>query len=203
MAITDGYATLAEVKAALRITDSVDDALIETSIEAASRQIDHYTERTFTNGSATRVYIPTDSFTVDIDDLVTLDTLKTSSTGDGFDVTWNNSTDAQLEPLNGRAGGMITPFTRIRAIGEYLFPIFEPKNVNANEATVQVTGLFGFASIPTAINQATIILAIRQFKRYDAPLGVAGFGDMGAIRVGRFDPDVEALVEPFRKVRMA
>jgi len=35
MAITNGYCTLADVKAALRIIDSVDDSLIEQSIEAA------------------------------------------------------------------------------------------------------------------------------------------------------------------------
>jgi hypothetical protein len=39
VAITDGYATLADVKAALRITDNVDDSLLEISIEAASREI--------------------------------------------------------------------------------------------------------------------------------------------------------------------
>ena len=40
MAITNAYATLADLKGALRITDTVDDALLETSIESASRQID-------------------------------------------------------------------------------------------------------------------------------------------------------------------
>jgi hypothetical protein len=48
VAITDGYATLADVKAALRITDNVDDSLLEISIEAASREIDGFTERVFT-----------------------------------------------------------------------------------------------------------------------------------------------------------
>lgn len=202
MAITDGYATLNQVKAALRITDNVDDTLLETAIESASRQIDLYTERTFTKGTATRVYIPTDSFLVEIDDLISLTTLKSSSDGESFDITWT-ATDYQLEPLNGRAGGMITPYTRIRAIGDYLFPIWEPRNVNAQQATVEVTGNFGWNAVPMAIQQATVILAIRLFKRLDAPLGVAGFGDLGAIRVGRFDPDVEALVAAFRKVRMA
>jgi hypothetical protein len=33
-------------------------------------------------------------------------------------------------------------------------------------------------------------------------LGVAGFGDMGAIRVGRYlDPDVEQLAMPFKIMR--
>ena len=203
MAITNGYATLAEVKAALRITDTVDDDLLETSIEAASREIDGMAERVFYNaGTATRVYLPDDSYVVSIDDLQSIVHLKTSSTGETFDTTWAES-DYQLEPLNGVVSGLAQPFTRIRAIGRYLFPLWDPRNVNAHEATVEVRGVFGFASIPAAINQAAIILSIRQFKRYDAPLGVAGFGDVGAIRVGRYDPDVEALVGPYKKVRMA
>lgn len=203
MAITNGYATLAQVKAALRIEDNIDDTLLELAIESASREIDGYTDRVFYDvGTATRIYVPTDSFTVQIDDLQTLTTLKTSPSGDGFTETWSN-TDYQLEPLNGQAGGVGTPFTRIRAIGDYLFPIWNPRITDAYEATVQVVGTFGFASVPTEIVQATILLAMRQFKRYDSPLGVAGFGDLGAMRVTKFDPDVEALVAPWRKVRMA
>ena len=41
------------------------------------------------------------------------------------------------------------------------------------------------------IKQACIILSMRQFKRYDSPTGVMGFGDLGVMRVGRVDPDVE------------
>jgi hypothetical protein len=68
---------------------------------------------------------------------------------------------------------------------------------------VQVTGTWGWSSVPVAIKQATILLAMRQFKRYDSPLGVAGFGDLGAIRVGKLDPDVDALVMPYKKVTAA
>ena len=51
MAITNGYASLADVKAALRIpsADTIDDSLLETAIESASRMIDSYTARTFSN----------------------------------------------------------------------------------------------------------------------------------------------------------
>lgn len=202
MAIENGYATLAEVKAALRITDTVDDALLELAIESASREIEGFCERVFYNvGSETRVFQPDDAYLVQIDDLQSLTTLETSSDGTSFDTTWT-ATDYQLEPLNGIAGGISQPFTRIRAVGDYLFPIWSILNINQNEATVRVTGTWGFASIPTAIKQATVLYAMRQFKRYDSPLGVAGFGDIGAIRVSRFDPDVEAMVMPYRKVRM-
>lgn len=205
MAITNGYATLAQLKSALRIptADTVDDALLETSIEAASRVIDGACERIFYSVSGTRVYRPVDSFTCDIDDLVTLTTLKTSSRGDGvFDITWS-ATDRQLEPLNGLSGGTYRPFDTIRAVGDYLFPLWDVKSVNALEATVQVVGTFGFSSVPVDIKQATILLAMRQFKRYDSPLGVAGFGDLGVIRVGRIDPDIESLIMPYKKIRMA
>lgn len=204
MAIADGYCTLSDVKDALRLgaDDTFDDSLIEIAIESASREIDGYCERRFVSETATRLYIPTDSFLVDIDDLQALTTLKTSPDGDAFSVTWSD-TDYQLEPLNGLAGGLVTPYTRLRAIGEYLFPIWDPRNVNAHEATVQLTGVFGWPSIPTAVRQACIILSMRLFKRLDSPLGAVGMGDIGVIRVSRFDSDIESLLSPFRKVRMA
>jgi hypothetical protein len=205
--IVNGYATLADVKAAARITDTIDDGLLELSIEAASREIDSYTERVFYSTGATavaRVYIPQDIYLVETDDIISVTTLKSDSTGNGtFDVTWT-ATDFQLEPLNGRAGGIDTPATRIRAIGDYLWPVYEPRNVNSNQASVQVTGVFGFATIPTAVRQATILSALRQYKRYESPTGVLGFSDLGAVRVGtKLDPDVERMIQPYRKLRMA
>ena len=203
MAVTNGYVSLALVKKALRITDNIDDEILELSIEAASREIDGYCERVFYQATETRVFVPEDSFTTRIDDLVSLTTLKTSSTGDGFDVTWNAATDAQLEPNNGIAGGVVSPFTRIRAIGDYVFPTWIAQNVNHYEATVQVTGTWGWPAVPTAVEQAALLLTLRQYRRYDSPLGVAGFDEMGVVRVGRIDPDVQKLLNPFRKVFMA
>ena len=113
MAISNGYATLADVKAALRIPngDTQDDFLLELSIEAASRQIDGFCERVFTQSTATRIYRPTDVFTVDIDDLQSLTFLKTDSDGSGvFSTTWS-ATDYQLNPLNSISGG-IGPLTQ-------------------------------------------------------------------------------------------
>jgi hypothetical protein len=196
MAISNGYVTLAEVKAAARITDSVDDALLETSIEASSRLIDGYTERRFyTGGTETRYYSASHHYWVDVDDLAgTAITLETSSDLDGiYDETWL-TTDYQLEPGNSRASGLDWPVTRLRAVGDNLFPI-------GAEFGVKVTGVFGFGTaVPTAVKQACLIMSLRQFKRYDSALGVAGFGgDMGVIRVGRVDPDIDALLRPYRR----
>ena len=209
MAIVNGYASLADVKAAARITDSIDDSLLELSIESASREIDSYTERVFyqTGSEGTpvaRVYVPQDLYVVETDDIISVTTLKTDSNGDGtFDTTFDAS-DFQLEPLNGLAGGIETPFTRIRAVGTYLWPTYEPRNVDANQASVQVTGVFGFATVPTAVRQACILSSLRAYKRYESPTGILGFSDIGAVRVGtKLDPDVERLIQPYRKLRMA
>ena len=202
---TNAYATKEQIKAALRIgtADTIDDTLIDNCAGAASRLIDGYCNRQFWSSStATRVYQADSSYYCSIDDIAgTAITLKTSSFADGnFDVTWS-PTDYQLEPLNGVLDGLAWPYDKIRAVGRYLFP-----TVNANygdQALVQVTAVFGWSSVPEAITQATIIQAARIFKRYDSPLGVAGFGDLGAIRVSRYlDPDMAQLVEPYRRMRI-
>jgi hypothetical protein len=204
--INQGYATRNQVKAALRIgtADTLDDDLIDNCVGAASRLIDGYCNRRFwqTGTAEARVYQAEDSFYCSIDDIAgTALTLKTSSQSDGtFDVTWKVS-DYQLEPLNGNLDGLTWSYDKIRAVGDYLFP-----TVNANygeQALVQVTAVFGWPSVPEPITQATIIQASRIFKRYDSPLGVVGFGDLGQIRVSRYlDPDMAQLVEPYRRMRI-
>lgn len=198
MAITNGYASLNQVKAALRITDSVDDTLLEMAIESASRAIDGHAGRYFySSGTATRIFAADDALICQIDDLAgTAITLQTDPDADG---TWADTwqpIDYQLEPVNGIVDGLTTPYTRIRATENYNFP------TQSGEALVKVTGVWGWSSTPIAITQACVIQSSRIFKRLDSPLGVAGFGDMGAIRVSRYlDPDVEQLVAPYRRLR--
>jgi hypothetical protein len=179
---------------------------LETAIESSSRDIDAYTERVFFNTGATavtRIYIPENIYLLETDDIIAVTSIKSDTTGEGgFDQTWA-TTDYQLEPLNGLAGGIATPFTRVRAVGDYLWPIYEPRDINAGQASVQIVARFGFASIPSAIKQATILSSLRAYKRYESPTGVLGFSDMGVVRVGRLDPDVERLIQPYRKIRFA
>lgn len=201
MAVTNGYVSLELVKKALRITDNIDDEILELSIEAASREIDGFCERVFYSTTEVRVFVPRDPFTVEIDDATNITQVETASDGESFDTVFT-ATDYQEEPLNGQAGGIISPTTRLRAVGDYLFPTFQPRNVSKHEATVRVTGTFGFTPVPTAVEQAALLLTLRQYRRYDSPLGVAGFDEMGVVRVGRIDPDVSKLLAPFRRVKM-
>lgn len=197
MAITNGYATLIQLKSAIGIADGIDDPMLEMAIESASRQIDSYTERYFYNaGTATKIFAPIDNWVCPTEDFITLSQVQTSEDGESWDTTWS-ADDWQPEPLNGRAGGLVTSFTQIRAVDSYLFPY------RNGEATVRLTGTWGWSAVPIAITQATIILASRIFKRLDSPLGIIS-NDLGSMRVGfRLDPDVQHLIDPYRKISAA
>jgi len=189
------YASTADIKAALRITDSVDDSLINMAGSAASSLIDGYCGRTFGTVSEVRYFAPDNGYLLQVDDLAgTAITVESSTVSDQvFDVTWA-ATDYQLEPLNAYADGLGWPYTRLRAIDTRLWPYAW------GEATVRITGTWGWPAIPAQITQAAVIQAMRIYKRLDSPLGVAGFGDMGAMRVSKgLDPDVAQLVAPFVK----
>ena len=204
MAIANGYATLAQVKSALRIpsADATDDSLIEMAVESASRLVDAYCGRNFIYGgtaATTRYFQADDPYVVQIDDARSISQVQTSSSEDGvYDVTWDltpHTGDVQAEPLNDYVGGIVWPYTRLRAIGDYVFPVDK-------ETTVKVTAVFGWPNIPVTVTQATVLQASRIFARLQSPLGVAGFGDMGIMRVSRgLDPDVAQLIEGYRRFR--
>ena len=195
MAITNGYCTLAEVKAALRITDNIDDTLLENAVEAASRRIDGECSRRFYIDATTsaRTYAANRSAFVFVDDIATTTGLvvKVDDTFSGsYSTTLTVGTDYQNEPLN--AAAQNEPITLLRALNAG-FPV-----ENNGRALIEVTAKWGWPAIPDAIREATVLLAARQFKRLDSPLGVAGFGDLGAIVVRRIDPDVAAMVAPYK-----
>ena len=197
MPITHGYATLSTVKAAARLTDALDDTLLELAIESSSRLIDGHCQRHFyVTSSESRYFAADNSYACTIDDVAgTAITVQTSSGIDGvFDETWA-ANDVQLEPLNRMSAGLRFPVSRLIAINNYLFPV-DPQG----EAAVKVTAQFGFGTaIPVDVQQACVLMSLRQFKRYDSPLGVAGFGDMGAVRVSRIDPDIQSMLAPYRR----
>jgi Phage gp6-like head-tail connector protein len=199
MAISNGYATLAQVKSALRITDSVDDTLLEQAIESASRRIDGYCGRWFykTAQTAIKVY-PFDYYNVPTQDIAnTTVTVAVSTQGNGvYDQTWTQGTDYQLEPLNASLNN--DPYNRIVAIGGKTFPI----QVTPNVPYVQITAQWGWQNVPIDVTQACVLLSIRQFARLNAALGIVGFNDM-AIQVKAVDPDVRDLLNQYRLMAVA
>jgi hypothetical protein len=198
MAISNGYATLAQIKSAVRITDAIDDALLEMAVESASRMIDAECDRNFfSSGTATRDFVPNDHYVVDTDDLTQINSVKIDDAGEGTYLITLDESDYQTEPLNQKVSGNAFPIYRLRMIGDYLLPIW------GKQATVRIEGVYGFTPTPIQITQACVIQSSRIYKRLDSPLGVAGFGDMGAVRVGKVDPDVAQLIRPFKKYAAA
>lgn len=48
---------------------------------------------------------------------------------------------------------------------------------------------------PADVTEAILLIASRLYARRNTPEGVAGWGDLGVIRIIARDPDVEALLE--------
>ena len=206
MTITNGYCTLAELRAKLSTpaANTASDTQFEQLIEASSRWIDRYTGRRFYGAAETRYYTAQETGELDIDDLTSVTALKTDEDGDGtFETTWS-ATDYNLWPLNASLDGK--PYTRIeiseRAGRE--FPIIR-KGVLLQGVFGYVAGTTAATSCPDPVHDAALLLAERIYKRKDAPLGVAG----GPVTLGQQpvrissmanDPDIRDLLGPYRRL---
>jgi len=196
VAITNGYVTLNEVKDALNLEDSIDNAALEMAIATASRQIDDYCGRFFYKDGtellpATRYYTPDNWYILPVDDFVSLSEIATDDYFDqNYSTIWTVS-DRMFEPVNNPSRGW--PRNRILAIGSYVFPQLLPQSV-------RVRGVFGWSEVPYEVKTAAKIQAARLFLRNQSPFGIAGNTDLGTVRLAaKLDADVEALLRPLRK----
>ena len=193
------YASLSELKAALRITDGVDDTRLNTILTTASRFVDQYCQRDFSvaSGTATRDYVPSGRWeSLPIDDATSIVSVQIDEDLDESYSTTLRAIDFQPEPVNRLSADNDWVFTRLVPIEDGYWPTWEGR------ATVRVTATFGWPAVPDPVKVATILQAARLFTRYDSPLGVAGFGEMGAMRVSfRIDPDVQMLLSPYRRLK--
>lgn len=199
MSVANGYCTLAELQSWNTATETGDIATLEAAIEASSHWIDQWCQRHFWQTTPTNRTFPspTDLRTLRIDDLAAITSLKTDEAGDGtFEITWS-AADYELLPLNPSAAPEARPWTTVRATGTgRWFPV---PTCTGRTARVEITGTWGWPAIPRDVNQACILQAARLFIRKESPQGVAGWGEFGAIRVRNTDPDVAALLEPYRR----
>lgn len=195
MAIGDQYATAAELRPRLSITDSAHDTELNAALTAASRSLEAFCNRQFNtdNTAVARVYYPTSPTMVSVDDFHTTTDLvvETDDNDDGtFETTWD-SADYQLEPLNQLRHGESWPYWKLRAVKSRDFPV-------NHRATVQVTAQWGWSSVPASVKEACLIMAAETYKLREAPFGVAGFGEFGAVRV-RDNPKAASLLTPYRQ----
>jgi hypothetical protein len=197
VALTNCYCTLSDLKTSLAIEDIQDDTGLEAAILTASRMVDDYTGRFFYRDGTTaapvvRYYTAQDWYTCNVDDFVSLNQIATDDNFDQLYTTIWQSDDYMVEPVNNPRRGW--PLSRLLAIDSYIFPYNLPQSV-------KVTAVWGWPSVPAEIAMATKIQASRLFIRRQSPFGIAGTPELGTVRLSsRLDPDVEALIRPFRKM---
>ena len=190
------YATLAEFKSAVGITDSVEDNALQTVLDATDSLIDLYTDRKqgFGTATETRYYTATDYQYVLIDDLVSITSLTTDDDANGtYETTWTAGTDYVFAPANNALDGW--PYTSIEV--SVTWPKNFPKNVYRG---VKVVGVFGWPSVPNAVKQAALIQAGAVWSSRTSPFGVIGSADLGGIlrQTSALHPESRVLLEQYR-----
>ena len=190
----------------IAFTDAEDDARLIMACDAATSMIQAHCDRQFiADTTATpRVFVAGTPWIVQVDDISTTTDLvvKTDEDDDGvFETTWA-STDYQLEPLNGRLSGQPWPYTSLRAVDSREWPL------EYGRAVVEITARWGWKTsdatvvdyLPSSVVQAAQIQATSLYKSAEAPLGIAGFGDIGIMRLRQaLHPVAASLLAPFRK----
>jgi hypothetical protein len=193
MAISNGYTTLAAATAHLGLpSDSPESPQVERWIEAASRAIDTHCHRRIYAAEETRVFTPSASWYLATGDIAAVTSIATDMDGDRiYEVAWAD-TDYLLGPDNADLMGKPFGWIELDRYGRYTFPVAR--------RSVQVVGTFGYsATIPPLVEQACLRLVARNYALKQAPLGVAGSGETGFIRV-QIDRDVEEMLVEFRLV---
>jgi hypothetical protein len=203
MAITNGYATLTQIKAYMSISDNTDNDLLEDLIESASRSIDRIANRRFYLDAvaSARLYRAYSDIFVYVDDIGTTSSLvvQTDSNGNGtYAKTLTLNQDYILDPLT--ASSLNRPFTQLTMVSNTeTWPIFPGLTQNGLRPGVQVTARWGWPSVPDDINMACLILTADLYKRKDAPGGILGLGDLGVVRMSPIGRDVTAMVRAYKK----
>lgn len=191
------YCTPEELKSSTGIDDTLDDFEILAACTAVSRRIDEWCMRHFWRGTSTRTFATCDSYRLDIDDLVSVVTLKTDTGGDGtFETTWA-TTDYQLLPVNATtAHAESKPYTSIKAVGSYTFPRGGYR-LDRDDRT-EIAGVWGWPVIPAAVREAAAIMAVDLTKLGGMAFGAQGYAEYGPVRA-RVNPIAADLLAPYRK----
>ena len=201
MAITNGYATLAQFQqyANMSTVTADETATIEKAIEAASRTIDRIANRRFyrdTNATA-RLYRTYDFYRLIVDDIADTNGLQLAFDADGngnYTDIQTFSVDYLLDPVTAPQRGW--PYTQVTMVGSETFPL--PKN---RRPQVQLTARYGWylGVPPDDIVEACLILSADYVKRASSVGGVLGLSELGAIRMSPLGRDISAIVRAYRR----
>ena len=193
------YVGLEEMKSRLNVTDPDDDYELQTAIAASAGWINEYCGQAFNRVTETRTFVPHDIWLLNTDPLVSVSALSIDRDGDGvFEEPWVQGTDYQLRlgprQYNVNTLGVARPYRQVQVLQSgKLFPFLLPYG---RQDKVQITGTWNWPAVPWQVAEANRILAAQVFKEKDAPFGVAGFGDLGIVRISS-SPTLVAMLERF------
>lgn len=190
------YALLADLKLALKITDAVDDGLLQAALDATDEAIDDHCNRTFVASAVASIrYFDIVGGRIEVDDIWTTEGLIVSIGGSVIPPQVDYvSAGYVIGPRNAPALG--EPFTEIEYGGPGPYG-WAGLIFHGSTAQAAVTAKWGYSQFtPPSVHQAEIIQASRVFSRKNSPYGVAGSPDMGnELRLlAKVDPDVAVLL---------
>ena len=204
MSITNGYTSLNVYKQRFYdegMGDTKDDSTIEAIIEATSREIDDICWQRFftTSANETRYFTADRRYKLMLPDrIVSIGTLKTDNDNDRtYENSWTLNTDYDLMPYNAALDGVPYSWIAVTPNGNYTFPAGIAKGV-------EISGKFGWATVPPQIREACLLGAHRTMKRLTTPLGVSGAAALGQLSIQipklRSDPDFMMFLQWFIRV---
>jgi hypothetical protein len=179
--LTNQYISVEEMKDTLSLSgESFADQDIARAIEAASNVVDDMTgSGPFTSVTETRLFTPVSDSYLRVGPVSSITAVSANGTA------WTQGTQFYVD------GG-----DTLRVLGGYLF-------TRAPQA-VSITATWGYASVPAEVKVAVSIMATQFLRRTrEAPFGVLATSlDGPAIRLGRSDPQVDALLAKFKVTAM-
>ncbi|MFF5973738.1 hypothetical protein ACFY7C_19635 [Streptomyces sp. NPDC012769] len=160
------------------------DANLIDALNSASREIESHCRRQFNDaGSVTaREFRPDMARSARVDDFSTTAGLvvKLDTNLDGTFATTLTSAQYELSPANGIVDGVPGwPYCRIRLTDNSIS--FPYSASSGRERVLQVTARWGWTEVPEPVRAACRIMAAETWKLKDAPLGVSGLDEFGAV----------------------
>jgi len=189
------YPSLSDLKSYLSepVLETRHDASMGGSLASAVAKVEAYTDRYFgqTEEPSELDFVPSTRLRVSARDFYGSPTVSVDSDLDGTFATTLGGGEWVTGPSDQRAG---YPSYEIRLVsGVFPVPV-------GGRPTVRVDAQWGWESTPPEVFSSVLELAAEIWKRRDAPFGIAGFDQLGAvIRVSASDVRVLSKIEYLRR----
>lgn len=188
--MTTNYVSAAEFDAYVRDEMGATGAPLRlAALKAAEAAVNEYCARSFAvvavdATTTTRTYEPSGTSLLRIHDARAVTAIAVSG-------STLSDTVYQLEPFTQSWSGRTQPYEQVRYLGGY-WPIIVP-----GQATITVTGRFGWTAVPDEVVEATKVLAKDILQQRNTVGNMAAVGDFGG--TVRMNTYVRTLLGPLRR----